>query len=263
MDKQMKRDAVGLTNSHKILSEIFQTEGIESKKFDNDWEDMMSLYTGRLMSQAQLKQAEKDVLRLHIERDSYATPRLLENGEVRHLELVRTFCKVLKAVRLLGTVPKAIESFELFWKKSKVDGGCRISLHFTETITSLDLKDEDNLAIIERLGTWARVSNNEGFKTKVQETVDSLRGKGTTHRYFHCELQILDRFLTTLRSMITSAAASSPATPAGGFFKGHRLGHEKPTQTCGWPLPSLSSWNKMKAGAAFDFSSLSRKFRIM
>jgi hypothetical protein len=183
-------EAAGADKSFEVLYRIYENELADLDHLKADWNQVKALCTAEGIQQ-QLKVADDTILPLDIELQSYATVKLKEPNS--HLQLVRTFCKLLKCIRLLSTVRKAIQAFETF--RQDIVKNNRVRLQFVDPITPQDLDQEECKDIAARMDRWIKVSTDLDFEREVQNVANALREGQGFHRYFHCELQMLDKFL--------------------------------------------------------------------
>lgn len=186
-------EVVGLGKSYDILRKIYQDEMIKLDLFEEDWRKAKLICSS-------LKSSDAIVPSDSIGPEFYDVFDLEEPKS--HLELARTFTKLLKAIKLLGTVEKAVHIFTEF--REKIVRSQNIHLSFLNPPKSLDLSQDDRTAIAERLKSWIRPHRQKfvspEFKTEIEERVQAFEDRAdqkerTSHRFFHCELQLLDKFL--------------------------------------------------------------------
>lgn len=188
---QFDKEPIGLVKSYNTLTEIYRNEMADLQLFERDWNEAKSLCSNPKISQQQLKSADETVLPSGIERQSYETFDLKQPQS--HLEVARGFCKLLKAIRLLGTVAKAIQILTEF--RENLVQNRHVKLRFLDAIESLDLEPEACTTIAETMNRWTGSKSNQKFKKEIQERAEALQAQSKFHRYFHCELQMLDMFL--------------------------------------------------------------------
>lgn len=97
--------------------------------------------------------------------------------------MARDFRKLLKAIQI----------FTEFREKLVQNG--HVKLRFLDAIESLDLEPEACTTIAETMNRWTGSKSNQKFKKEIQESAEALQAQRKFHRYFHCELQLLDMFL--------------------------------------------------------------------
>ena len=191
-DEQSNQDQIDkeLARSHNTLTKIYRNEMLDLELFETDWNEAKSLCSNPQTLQ-QLRSSNEIVLPSDIERQSYQTFDLKQPQS--HLDLARDFRKLLKAIRLLGTIGKAIQIFTEF--RENLAQNTPVKLRFLDTIESLDLEPEACTIIAETMKGWNGSKCNPIFKKEIQERAQELQATPQFHRYFHCELQMLDKFL--------------------------------------------------------------------
>ena len=189
---QMDKDPAGLVKSRNTLTEIFEMG--DPQLFDQDWSEAESLCSNPEISLQTLKSADETILLSDIGRQSYETFDNT-NQPQSHLDLARDFDKLLKTIRLLGTVAKALEIFAEFREKVVRNGG--IKLKFLDPIESLDLGSEACIQIAGTVERWARSASNPEFRKEIRERKGAIEGqredRRKSHRYFHYELSNVGR----------------------------------------------------------------------
>lgn len=180
----------GLSLAHDMLLDVYRSELTYKHIFEKDWNDAKELCTSR-PSKKELKYANETFLPKEIERQSYEFDA--SNHSEDHVRLARAFSKLLKSIRLIGTISKAQEAFAAF--RETIQAEVHVSLRYMDPISCLDLLGPYILAISDTLEIWSRSGLDKGFKKEASDTARTIGKQRSYHRHFHCELQILDKFL--------------------------------------------------------------------
>ncbi|KAE9991923.1 hypothetical protein EG327_010601 [Venturia inaequalis] len=177
------------------------TSPVDGKKFDHDYE------------YALCAEEEVDGEQYHLYRDIYQRRMTDGSGRDYYGPLAKKFYTIIKHVKLLNTIDTMMDIFRRFrtflrQTDAKVRvGGFRDPGRFTA----------DAKAIPDAMGKWTPIpnvippqfytsngityrENNNGeheqeFKGHVKLAQKTLDGRGSVPRNFHCELQLMDRFL--------------------------------------------------------------------
>lgn len=227
---QIDQESIDLDKSYNALKKIYRNEMANLELFEKDWNEANSLCSNPENTHKQLKLATDTDLSSDIEPQSYETSDLSQPQN--HLELARDFSKLIKAIRLLGTVAKAIKIFTQFRENLAQD---RVKLKFLDAIESesLDLEPEACKTIAKIMKSWIGPNSNQKFKKEITERVEALQVQSKFPRYFHCELQMLDKFLEMTMSTTILGLANYPVLYAGELFGAPRSRREILMPICG------------------------------
>jgi hypothetical protein len=176
-----------LENPHTTLKNMFLKELISPDHFEQDWLLLKSICLHSSPSLTEVE-AGKSV---DLSPEQYTLEK--QKHTATDLNLARSFKKALKFIQLLGTVPKASAAFAEF--RSTIAPQETLELRFLKPPVDLDLTDEDRESIASTLDQWRRTQGNSDFRRKMEEQARKIRAQRSYHRYFHCELQILNAFL--------------------------------------------------------------------
>lgn len=186
----------GLQASYYTLLELYEKKDkINIGLFEQDWAEVQALCTDPDISQEKLKARNDTARHRHFEQAYAVSEREHTKGQAK---LATYFSKLLKSVRLLRTVPKAIKAFSDFREKSF---DVNIKFKFLNPIATLDLEPKAWNDFANTMEGWTRslAKENKEFVDEVQTVANSFKEQAqkqkSFHRYFHCELQMLDKFL--------------------------------------------------------------------
>lgn len=174
-----------LEKKHDELTGIYRGTSVDSGLFKDDWEDIASLIGSRksdssLIGYKLLEIGRQDYPKLGPESDS---PQKLAND----------FRKLVKYIKLLGTVPRVWRILVNY--RHHIEG--TIQFDCIQAPRKFPL---DPIPIADTMESWDGVrKNSEGEVSKFWEekenAVKELRERPMINRYFHCELQLLDNFI--------------------------------------------------------------------
>ena len=181
----------GLMVSHDALAKLYQDEMADDKRFDQDWNDVKNICSNQDRLRTILDGPCSTPIPSDIERQSYTITELDQPSN--HLDLAREFSRLLKAIRLLTTVERAIEAFIAF--RERLPPNTKVDLKFLVPPNDLHLGQEMCIAFANTLTRWRAPKNNPVFDKEVEEIETLLRRRKQFLRYFHCELQIINAFL--------------------------------------------------------------------
>lgn len=193
----------GLVQSYLAIAKVFREEMADAKSFKADWRAAETLCCdAKSLQNLHVTAARGEAIgAIGIERQSYAVMSTLEQLKVsaEYAMLARTFSKLLKAIRLLGTVPRAVESFARFREQYAGDAHIKLEFMIPPDGLELELSDTERKDIGDKLRNWANIAKSQDIRTRMQRTADDLCEQHSFHRFFHCELQVLNKFLDDTR----------------------------------------------------------------
>ncbi|OAL53529.1 hypothetical protein IQ07DRAFT_596566 [Pyrenochaeta sp. DS3sAY3a] len=186
-----QRKLTGVDLTYEVLLDLYHKEMVFTDLFKEDWQGAKKFCAIDFDTLQDQHYADETFLPISIGRQSYEIDFSKQGKDEAHL--AETFSKLLKAINLLGTIASAQKAFAEFRKT--LEGTGPITLGFLAPKQSLDLDRGDQLAISERLGQWAESGLDSTFRERAEAMAENIKNQPSYHRYFHCELQILDKFL--------------------------------------------------------------------
>lgn len=165
-----------LEKSYTTLKKMFLRELISPEHFEQDWLLLKSICDDSCPSLTEVEAGESVDL----------SPEQYTLEKQKHTE-------ALKFIQLLGTVPKALAALARF--RSTIGPQETLELKFLTPPADLNLTDEDRESIASTLDQWRGTQGNSDFRGKMEKRARQIRAQRSYHRYFHCELQILNAFL--------------------------------------------------------------------
>ena len=194
---EVEDDPPHVSAAYVALRSIYEEEKADLSDLKSDWKKVKEFCMKGKLALKELSQVNETVL--PTEKQSYMISP--EGRPEFHVQMTRKFSKLLKHLRLLGTVDRAIQAFSKF--RERVNNEMKIELMFLDAIECPPLSEVDLEGNSDCLRRWMDSTTNDKFKEELQEMVDgrdrtrNLAKKPFTlgQRYFHCELQMLDKFL--------------------------------------------------------------------
>ncbi|KAF2500544.1 hypothetical protein BU16DRAFT_557007 [Lophium mytilinum] len=115
-----------------------------------------------------------------------------------------------------------------------------IKLEFLKRTPNLDFDQDARDNIHKVLSEWTGAKGKLTFSTRRADVVDALSSKKTFHRYFHCELQLLDKFLDETDVYDYFGCSKLSCFVCWGVLKGTRYRtrdtHAKVYHSCAFPF---------------------------
>lgn len=165
--------------------------GINEEKFLADWNDVTSLMASWKSSSSSTDDPDSD-RSMEIGRQDY--PKFNSRKPDEHLNLANYFRKLVKYIKLHGTVSRVWRTFVRFRHYIKVKA---VRFEFLNGQGSFPL-DKDSL--VTAINSWNSVRGNledqvSIFENEKNDVVEKIQKQKTISRYFHCELQLLEKFI--------------------------------------------------------------------
>ena len=189
-------DPPHVSAAYVALRSIYEEEKADLDNLKSDWKKVKAFCMKGKLALEQISQVNETML--PTEKQSYMISP--EGKPEIHVQMTRKFSKLPKHLRLLGTIDRATRAFTKF--RERVNNETKIKLMFLDAIQCPPLSEEDLEYSSDRLRRWMESTTNLQFKRELQHMVDDrdrtrnpAKKPLTLGRYFHCELQMLDKFL--------------------------------------------------------------------
>ena len=166
----------------------YEMIGLNGKEFLADWNDVtliMASWESLSSGTVDLDKPDSD-RSTEIGRQYYPEASSWELNEPQ--DLANYFRKLVKYIRLFETVPRIWRTFVDF--RSFIEGK-KVRFEFIKGKGSFPI---DTGPILAAINSWNGVSWNLDDKTKNQ-VVEEISKQNVINRYFHCELQLLEKFI--------------------------------------------------------------------
>ncbi|KAL9084741.1 MAG: hypothetical protein Q9165_007916 [Trypethelium subeluteriae] len=174
---------------HDLLSDYEKIGLVDGEEFLADWNGVIShmvLWTSPSSGTIDFDTPDLDSF-TEIGRQNYPESCSWQINELQ--DLTNHFRKLVKYIRLFGTVPRIWRTFLDF--RSYVEGK-QVRFEFIKRQGSFSINSGPILAAID---SWNGVQWNLDDKMKNQ-VVEEIRKQKVINRYFHCELQLLEKFIS-------------------------------------------------------------------
>ena len=193
---EVEDDLPHVSAAYVALHSIYEEEKADLDDLKSNWKKVKAFCMKGKLSLEQISQVDESML--PIEKQSYMISP--EGKPKSHVEITRKFSKLLKHLRLLGTIDRAIRAFTKF--RERINNETLIRLMFLDAIRCPPLSAKELECSSDRLRRWMKSTTNPQFKRELQDMLDArdpprncVKEPLALGRYFHCELQMLDKFL--------------------------------------------------------------------
>jgi hypothetical protein len=193
---EVEDDLPSVSAVYVALHSIYEEEKVNMDEFKSNWKKVKTFCMKAKLSFEEIIQLDETTL--PTEKQSYMISP--EGKPTDHFQMTRKFSKLLKHLRLLGTIHRATRAFITF--RDRVNNETPIRLMFLDAIRCPPLSAEVLESGRDHLRRWMNSTTNPQFKQELQDLLDardyarnSAKKPLALNRYFHCELQMLDKFL--------------------------------------------------------------------
>lgn len=183
---------IGQDKAYEELNKVYLNDFKNLDDFARDWNDIKALFSDPQPLAKSLKSADEKIHPPGIGRQSYDLNNL--NWDESKFTLANNFRKLIKYIRMLRTVRRAIETFKEV-REQITRGKEVLKLTLLERVTGLEFDSDATHDIAKCMNNWTQPKGNQKFADERQQRFDELVAQKTFNRYFHCELQLLDMFL--------------------------------------------------------------------